>query len=59
GDGQMYLRAFVASPNGQEFCRAETQAQIQTEEQANALGLQVAQDLIAQGALKLIPTRPE
>lgn len=59
GDGQMYLRAFVASPNGQEFCRAETQAQIQTEEQANALGLQVAQDLIAQGALKLIPARPE
>ena len=59
GDGQMYLRAFVASPDGQAFCRSEAKSPIQTEAEAEALGLHVAQDLIAQGALQLIPARPE
>ncbi|MFZ4379239.1 MAG: hydroxymethylbilane synthase [Polynucleobacter sp.] len=52
---QMHIRSFVASTDGKTICLANGNAVVQTVEDAEALGLAVAQDLLAQGAADLIP----
>jgi hydroxymethylbilane synthase len=54
-DNHMQIRSFVASTNGESICLANGSAQVQSVEDAEALGLAVAKDLLAQGAAKLIP----
>lgn len=53
----LYLRAFVASTDGVQVCRAEKRIALSTAQAANAMGLSVADDLIAQGAMALLPPR--
>lgn len=52
---RMAIRSFVASVDGKAICLATAQASVKTLEDAEALGLLVAQDLIAQGAASLLP----
>jgi hydroxymethylbilane synthase len=47
GDGELQLRALVASPDGRRVLRAEARA---SRGQATRLGQSVAEDLLAQGA---------
>ena len=53
----LYLRSFVASTDGQQVCRAEKKISIKTMADADAMGLSVADALIAQGAVALLPPR--
>jgi len=53
----LYLRAFVASTDGVQVCRAEKRLTLSTAQAADAMGLSVADDLIAQGATALLPPR--
>ena len=53
----LYLRAFVASTDGQKVCRSEKKIPLNTLEAAEAMGLAVAEDLIVQGAVALLPPR--
>ena len=46
-DGQIYLRGLVGEPDGSKILRAEVTGKA---DQAEALGKQVAEDLLAQGA---------
>ena len=55
--GQLTLRAFVASVDGQKICQSSAQQAIQSQEQAEAMGLTVADELLEQGAMALIPPR--
>jgi hydroxymethylbilane synthase len=57
GSQNLYLRAFVASVDGAQICRAEKKLALDTVEAADAMGLAVADDLIAQGAMALLPPR--
>jgi hydroxymethylbilane synthase len=52
---QMNIRSFVASVDGKAICLANGSAQVTSVEDAEALGLAVAKDLLAQGAADLIP----
>ena len=52
---QMHIRSFVASVDGKTMCLASAQGIVNTQAEAEALGLVVAQDLIAQGAARLLP----
>ena len=52
---QMHIRSFVASVDGSAICLANAQSLVTTVADAEALGLAVAQDLIAQGAVSLLP----
>ena len=54
-DQQMNIRSFVASTDGKSFCLATGSAKVDSVAEAEALGLTVAQDLIGQGAVDLIP----
>ena len=54
-NNQMQIRSFVASTDGKAICLANGNAVVQSVEDAEALGLAVAQDLLAQGAADLIP----
>ena len=56
-DQDLYLRSFVASTDGQQVCRAEKKISIKTMADADAMGLSVADALIAQGAVALLPPR--
>jgi hydroxymethylbilane synthase len=56
-DSELYLRAFVASTDGQKVCRAEKKLTLKTMAEADAMGLTVADDLIGQGATDLLPAR--
>lgn len=51
----MNIRSFVASVDGTASCLASAQGAVKSLEDAEALGLLVAQDLIAQGAERLLP----
>jgi len=51
----MEIRSFVASIDGKAACMARSSAMVKTVADAEALGLAVAQDLIRQGAAKLLP----
>lgn len=51
----MHIRSFVASVDGKAICLANAQSSVKTLADAEALGLAVAQDLIAQGAASLLP----
>ena len=51
GSGQLYLRALVGEPDGSVILRAEKTAPV---DQAVNLGIQVADDLLAQGAGKIL-----
>lgn len=51
----MQIRSFVASVDGKTICLAKGEATVQSVEDAEALGLAVATDLLAQGAADLIP----
>ncbi len=51
----MQIRSFVASTDGKAICLAQGNATVQSVADAEALGLAVAQDLLAQGAADLIP----
>ena len=51
----LQIRSFVASTDGKAICLAQGSAAVQSIEDAEALGLAVAQDLLAQGAAELIP----
>jgi hydroxymethylbilane synthase len=57
GHEDLYLRAFVASTDGQKVCRSEKKIPLNTLEAAEAMGLAVAEDLIVQGAVALLPPR--
>ena len=52
---QMQIRSFVASTDGKAICLANGNAQVESVEDAEALGLAVAKDLLSQGAADLIP----
>jgi hydroxymethylbilane synthase len=52
---QMSIRSFVASTDGKAICLANGNASVKSVEDAEALGLAVAKDLLAQGAADLIP----
>ena len=52
---QMQIRSFVASVDGKAMCLASTHGPVQNLADAEALGLSVAKDLIAQGAASLLP----
>jgi hydroxymethylbilane synthase len=54
-NNQMQIRSFVASTDGKAICLAHGNAVVQSVADAEALGLAVAQDLLAQGAADLIP----
>ena len=54
-DQHMHIRSFVASVDGKTMCLASAQGIVNTQAEAEALGLVVAQDLIAQGAARLLP----
>lgn len=51
----MNIRSFVASADGKAICLACGSGVVKSIEEAEALGLAVAQDLLAQGAADLIP----
>ena len=51
----MQIRSFVASVDGKAICLAKGDATVQSVDDAEALGLAVAKDLLAQGAADLIP----
>ena len=51
----MNIRSFVASVDGTASCLASAQGAVKSLEDAEALGLSVAQDLISQGAERLLP----
>ena len=52
---QMQIRSFVASVDGKAMCLASAHGPVQNLADAEALGLSVAKDLIAQGAASLLP----
>ena len=52
---QMQIRSFVASVDGKAICLAKANGLVKNVAEAEALGLAVAQDLIAQGAVALLP----
>jgi hydroxymethylbilane synthase len=52
---QLQIRSFVASTDGKAICLAHGKGVVQSLADAEALGLAVAQDLLAQGAADLIP----
>ncbi len=56
---QMQIRSFVASTDGTAICLADGCAVVQSIEDAEALGLAVAKDLLSQGAADLIPHIPK
>ena len=51
----MQIRSFVASTDGKAICLAQGSGAVACVADAEALGLAVAQDLLAQGAAELIP----
>ena len=51
----LQIRSFVASTDGKAICLASGSAPVTSVAEAEALGLFVAQDLLAQGAADLIP----
>jgi hydroxymethylbilane synthase len=51
----LQIRSFVASTDGQQICLANGSGAVSSVADAEALGLAVAQDLLAQGAGELIP----
>lgn len=51
----MNIRSFVASVDGTASCFASAQGAVKSLADAEALGLMVAQDLISQGAERLLP----
>ena len=51
----LQIRSFVASVDGKAICLAKASGSVQNVAEAEALGLAVAQDLIAQGAADLLP----
>ena len=51
---QMHMRSFVASVDGSKICQATGQATVNSVADAEALGLSLAQELLAQGAEKFI-----
>jgi hydroxymethylbilane synthase len=53
--GQMQIRSFVASTDGKAICLAQDSGPVASIDDAEALGLSVAKDLLAQGAADLIP----
>jgi len=55
----MRIRSFVASVDGKAICLASGSGPVESVEEAEALGLAVAQDLLAQGAAELIPVLPK
>jgi hydroxymethylbilane synthase len=55
----MQIRSFVASTDGKQICLAKGSGAVSSVAQAEALGLAVAQDLLAQGAAELIPQIPK
>jgi len=57
GADSLYLRSFVSSTDGQSICRSEKRLLLNSMAEANALGLSVANDLINQGAMSLLPPR--
>ena len=52
---QMQIRSFVASADGKAVCLAQGNAYVRSVDDAEALGLSVAKELLAQGAAALIP----
>jgi hydroxymethylbilane synthase len=51
----MNIRSYVASVDGTASCLASAQGAVKSLEEAEALGLSVARDLISQGAERLLP----
>jgi hydroxymethylbilane synthase len=57
GSDSLYLRSFVASTDGQKICRSEKKLSIASMDHADQMGLQLADELIAQGAKDLLPPK--
>ncbi len=55
-NGEIYLRGLVGEPDGSVMLRAEITGPV---EQAASLGVRVAEDLLAQGAGKILANLPE
>jgi hydroxymethylbilane synthase len=53
-NNQMQMRSFVASLDGKTICKAQGHAEVNSVADAEALGLFLANDLLAQGAEKFI-----
>jgi hydroxymethylbilane synthase len=51
GDNQLWLRGLVGSADGKEILRAQATAE---RDQAEALGIEVAEALLAQGADRIL-----
>lgn len=52
---QLHLRALVANADGSQMIRAEGQSEIKNAQEAVVFGGKIADDLLSQGAAKLIP----
>ena len=50
-EGQLFMRGLVGSPDGQTMYRAERKGSLQ---QAKVIGIEIADDLLAQGADKIL-----
>ena len=54
-DGQLWLRGFVASPDGSRFARAELRgAAVNSDATPESLGDRLAAELRAQGAVEIL-----
>jgi len=52
-EGRLWLRGLVASRDGRDVLRGETEANVGETEEASALGLALADDFLARGAARL------
>jgi hydroxymethylbilane synthase len=53
-EGALWLRGLIASPDGHEVMRAEAEATIADIDAAEAMGIALAEGLIARGAARFI-----
>ncbi len=53
-EGRLWLRGLVASRDGKEVLRGETEADVADAEEAEGLGARLADDFLARGAARLI-----
>ena len=55
-EGSLWLRGLIASPDGREVMRAETEEAVSDPDSAEAMGRSLAGDLLARGAARFIVT---
>ena len=50
-DGGLFMQGLVGMPNGQKIIRAQSQGEVH---QAKAIGYEIAEELLAKGAKKIL-----